>query len=104
VQSWMMKTSRSWWGNEWAKATWPAYGMAEDYSVDLPKINVPVKIVAGGLDRVEGVDRVRAEVLQRIEGASLVVIEDSGNMLPLEKPERLVEEIKAFCNSLRVCE
>lgn len=65
--------------------------------MELPKINVPIRIVAGGLDKVERVGSVRAEVLGRIEGATsrTRVI-----CCLLEKPERLAEEIKAFCDNL----
>jgi pimeloyl-ACP methyl ester carboxylesterase len=95
-------------GNEWARKAWPACGMGEDYSANLGHINVPVRIVVGSQDRVEPAERVRREVLEKInihiEGenvkASMVVVEGSGHMLPLEKPDRLAEEIRAFCDGL----
>jgi 3-oxoadipate enol-lactonase len=94
-------------GNEWARKAWPAYGMGEDYSDNFRDIDVPVRIVVGALDIVEPAERVRTEVLDKINidyardaKASMVVVEGSGHMLPLEKPERLAEEIRVFCNSL----
>jgi len=89
-------------GNEWAKMAWPVYGMLEDYSAGLGNIDVSVRIVVGELDKLEPAERVRAQVLEKIKGkgASMVVIEGSGHMLPLEQPERLAEEIGAFCDGL----
>jgi 3-oxoadipate enol-lactonase len=95
-------------GNEWARKAWPSYGMGEDYSDNLRDIDVPVRIVVGALDIVEPAERARTEVLEKINidtdardaKASMVVVEGSGHMLPLEKPERLAEEIQVFCNDL----
>jgi pimeloyl-ACP methyl ester carboxylesterase len=89
-------------GNEWAKMAWPVYGMEEDYSAGLRNIEVPVRIVVGELDKVEPAERVRTEVLEKIKGkdVSMVVIEGSGHMLPLEQPVRLAEEIGVFCDGL----
>jgi pimeloyl-ACP methyl ester carboxylesterase len=95
-------------GNEWSKKAWPAYGMGEDYSEDLRNIDVPVRIVVGALDMVESPERVRTEVLEKINidneekygKASMVVVEGSGHMLPLEQPGKLAEEIRAFCDGL----
>jgi len=95
-------------GNEWARKAWPAYGMEADYSADLRNIAVPVKIVVAAQDKVEPVGRVRSEVQEKINvyigendaKASMVVVEGSGHMLPLEKPYRLAEEIRAFSGGL----
>lgn len=88
-------------GNEWARKAWPAYGMGEDYSENLSNIQVPARILVGSLDKVEPVEKVQREVLEKIDGTntkvSMVVVEGSGHMLPLEKPYRLAEEIQAFC-------
>lgn len=86
-------------GNTWAKAAWPMYAMLEDYSTELLKIKVPVLVVVGRQDKVETTDRLRIEVLEKIQGARLVVVEDSGHLLPLEQPTTLVREIKAFCEN-----
>lgn len=75
-------------GNKWARKAWPAYGMEEDYSADLCDIEVPVRVVVGGQDKVEPLERVRKEVQEKINidierrDLSMIVIEGSGHMLP----------------------
>jgi 3-oxoadipate enol-lactonase len=90
-------------GNQWAKKAWPSYGMEEDYSGDLHKIGVPVKIVVGELDKLEPAERMRTEIIEKIKkkGASMVIVEGSGHMLPVEQPAKVADEIKAFCDSLK---
>jgi pimeloyl-ACP methyl ester carboxylesterase len=82
-------------GNEFAKAAWPAYGMAEDILEEAKKIDVPVLVVAGELDRVETVQRLRGEVLGNLKGTEMVVVEGKGHLLPVEasvEVSRLVGE------------
>lgn len=87
-------------GNEGAKHAWPAYGMAEDYSKEISKIRVPVRVVAGALDKVETVERLRGEVVEKIAGATLIIVQDSGHMLPMESPMSLSKNIDSFCSAL----
>ncbi|KAM7212366.1 alpha/beta-hydrolase [Rhypophila decipiens] len=87
-------------GNKWAKKAWPAYGMAEDVSGGVGDISVPVLVLAADEDVVEPVDRVRVEVCDKIPGSKLVVIQDSGHLSPLDKPEAVAENLLEFVKEL----
>lgn len=89
-------------GNEFAKAAWPAYAMGEDIMEKAKKIQVPVRVVAGGLDRVETLERLMQEVLGNIGGAEMVVVESSGHLLPLEAPAEVSRHVKAFVEKIMV--
>lgn len=80
-------------GNEFAKKAWPEYGMGEDVREQAKKISVPVVIVAGELDRVETVERVKGEVLPNIKRAEMVVIEGVGHLLPIEAPSKVAQAV-----------
>jgi 3-oxoadipate enol-lactonase len=49
-------------GSEFSKLAWPNYAMAEDIVVESRHINVPVLVIAGELDRIEPLDRLKTEV------------------------------------------
>jgi 3-oxoadipate enol-lactonase len=83
-------------GNEFAKAAWPEYAMREDIVEKANRINVPVLVIAGRKDMVEPVERVRKEVLEKIQEAKMVVIEESGHMLPVEVPLLVARNIEQF--------
>jgi 3-oxoadipate enol-lactonase len=83
-------------GNKFAKAAWPEYAMAEDIVDQAEKINVPVLVICGEKDIVEPVERLRKEVLRRIQGAELVVVEGSGHLLPVEKSSLVAGSIEHF--------
>jgi len=87
-------------GNEFAKAAWPAYGMAVDIVDEVSKIKVPVLVIGGGKDVVEPVERLRREVLGRIQGAELVVVGESGHLLPIEAPVLVSRSIDQFATKV----
>ena len=83
-------------GSEFAKAAWPAYGMAEDILDMAERIDVPVLVIAGELDRVETVERMRAEVLGNIREAKMVVLTGKGHLLPVEAPGEVSRHVEEF--------
>ena len=85
-------------GNEFAKAAWPTYGMAEDIVAESRSIKVPVLVVGGELDKVEPLERLRAEVVGNIQTAKIVTVLGSGHLLPLEAPVKVSWHIKDFLN------
>lgn len=92
-------------GNKWAKAAWPTYGMAEDIRELFSRVDIPVLVVAGGSDIIEPAERMRTEIQEKINSrpngkASLVIIEGSGHLLPVEKPNEVAQSIKEFVESL----
>lgn len=83
-------------GNRHARAAWPAYAMGEDILSDSWRIDVPCLVLAAENDRVEPVDRVRTEVLQRLPHAQFDIIKGSGHLAPVEAPETTADFIRKF--------
>lgn len=83
-----------------AKAAWPNAAMREDISAELARIDVPVHVIAGELDRVDSVDTLRRELLPRIAGARVTVLPGIGHLSPLEAPAAVAASIRAFVGGL----
>lgn len=85
-------------GNQWARAAWPSYVMAEDISDITRNIaaRIPVLVVGAGKDMVEPVDKVRKELCDNIPGSTLVVLDHSGHLSPIDDPSGLAECISKF--------
>lgn len=62
--------------------------------VDLPKLNVPVLLVAGALD--ERFVEIARDLAQRLPHAELCVIEDAGHPVHLEQPESVRRVVRDF--------
>jgi len=69
-------------------------------SNEVSKIAVPTLILAGDHDRQDPLEQEHQEVLARIPGATLRVVEDSGHLSPLEQPKHLAEAISVFVSTL----
>lgn len=81
-------------------------GKEGDWSEFLDKIEVPTTAIAARSDRLIDVQTVRDEVYSKIYGCIMVEVEDAGHLLPLERPQRLIEELRAFnnaCVDVRKC-
>lgn len=87
-------------GNEYAVRAWTAYGMGEDIREEVKGIAVPVLVVAGELDRVEPLERVREKVVEVIEGAELMVVKGVGHLLPVEAPAEVADVVKSFVSKV----
>ena len=79
-----------------AKGFWPTTGISEDVSADLARIDVPVLVIGGEKDKVDGVDMLRSVVLPSLPGAVMTVVPGAGHLLPLEAPHELTERIVGF--------
>jgi 3-oxoadipate enol-lactonase len=86
--------------NEFAKSAWPSYGMAENIVAESKMIKVPVLVIAGEMDRVEPLERLKTEVLGNITTAKLVIIESSGHLIPSEAPLEVDRCIKNFLGNI----
>lgn len=86
-------------GSRLARKTWWTYGIASDHSAELSKANVPVLVVVGHRDQMTTVEMVDIEVCGRIAGSEMVVIEDCGHLVPIERPRELVKEMEEFCGT-----
>lgn len=92
-------------GNKWAKAAWPIYGMAEDITGLFDRIDTPVLVVTGANDTIELAERMRTGIRDRLNSmsggkASLVIIEGSGHLLPVEKPVEVAQSVRKFVERL----
>jgi 3-oxoadipate enol-lactonase len=91
-------------GNAFARDAWPVYAMLEDISAEAREIKVPVLIVAGGLDKIEPMERLKSEVLGNIVHAGtkkeLVVVEGSRHLLPVEAPLEVAQHIEQFVGEI----
>ncbi|MEX1657087.1 alpha/beta hydrolase [Streptomyces pseudovenezuelae] len=83
-------------GTDAARLEWPLRGIAEDVCEYTRMIDVPALVVAGEHDRVEPVDVLRDHLMPYLSVADLVMIPDSGHLIPLEAPARLADAISAF--------
>lgn len=83
-------------GSSTAKYGWPNLMQFEDISQEVAGIQVPTLILAGEDDREHSLAYQRSEVLARISGAELVVLQNAGHLLPLEKPEEVAAAIRNF--------
>ena len=76
---------------------WLERGSREDISADMTRIDVPVLIVAGGMDESLTAKLLRREVVRRIGGARLTTLPDVAHLLPLENPAAIAELIHQHC-------
>ncbi|GAB0119154.1 alpha/beta fold hydrolase [Acidisoma sp. 7E03] len=83
-------------GAEAAKRAWPHTGIAEDVSANLGRIEVPVRVIGGEMDKVDSVAMLQSLVLPSLGAARLTVIEGAGHLLPLEAPLEVAAQILAF--------
>jgi 3-oxoadipate enol-lactonase len=87
-------------GNEFARAAWPAYAMAENVVKDVKNIDVPVLVISGEMDRVETSERLKSEVLGNVRGAEMVTVKDSGHLLLAEAPAEVSRLVKVFARKI----
>jgi pimeloyl-ACP methyl ester carboxylesterase len=83
-------------GTPGANRTWPTSAIAEDVSTSIDTIDVPVLVLVGEHDLVEPVGFLQETVARHIPNAQLRVIQGSGHLLPLEAPEEVAAQIRAF--------
>jgi pimeloyl-ACP methyl ester carboxylesterase len=75
--------------------------MAEDVSDAAGLISCPVLIVAAEKDVVEPLERIRATVCSKIQGARIQVVTGSGHLSPLDAPETVAQHILEFIAALK---
>jgi pimeloyl-ACP methyl ester carboxylesterase len=77
-----------------ATAGWIEIGSREDFSQKVGKIDVPVGIIAGELDRVDPVAVVKAHVVARYPSATVRYLPGKGHLLPVEAPQEVADIIR----------
>lgn len=78
-----------------------AHAGAADWDVPYEDLDLPVLVMTGLKDRVfYDADDV-SELAARIADRRLVTVEDAGHLIPLERPKRTADELKAFALALK---
>lgn len=75
---------------------WLEIGSREDLSELAGETETPTLVLVGESDPVMARDMLQREVVDRIRGARLEVIPDSGHLMPLENPAALAARLNAF--------
>jgi pimeloyl-ACP methyl ester carboxylesterase len=79
-----------------AKYAWPEKGMLEDLTPAVLNICVPTLVLAGENDQVEKVDSLKRELVPNIPTARMTTSPETGHLSPLEVPDKIASEIRAF--------
>ena len=79
-----------------AKHAWPEKGMLEDISNAVPNISVPTLVLAGENDQVEKIDSLERALVPNIPTARMTIIRETGHLSPLEVPDQIASQIRAF--------
>jgi pimeloyl-ACP methyl ester carboxylesterase len=86
-------------GSPAARVEWPLHGIAEDITGQTRRITVPTLVVAGEHDVVEPVAVLRDNLVPYLEAAELVVIPETGHLIPLEAPDALADAVTTFVDA-----
>lgn len=86
-------------GAKAAKQFWPHTAISEDVSADLARIDVPVRVIGGENDKVDGVDMLRRLVLPSLPSAAMQTLPGVGHLIPLEAPQALAASIAEFVDA-----
>jgi pimeloyl-ACP methyl ester carboxylesterase len=79
-----------------AKHAWPENGLLEDISRAVCDICVPTLVLAGENDQVEKIDLLEQALVPNIPTARMTTIPVTGHLSPLEVPDKIASEIRAF--------
>ncbi len=89
-----LETSETDWKN------WLERGSYEDISSVLPDVKIPAMVIIGDGDTGMTQGLMETEILSKIGGSRLEIIENAGHLLPLEAPDELAELIREFAARL----
>ncbi|MFT4502976.1 alpha/beta fold hydrolase [Caballeronia sp. 15711] len=87
-------------GASQAKLAWPRSTSQEDITLDAAAIDVPVMVIAGELDRIDGPAILEAQLLTRVPHAVMHVLPGTGHLSPLESPVEVAGIIRGFVDGL----
>jgi pimeloyl-ACP methyl ester carboxylesterase len=81
---------------EEARLFWPLYGVVDDISGEVAKIDVPVLVLAGSHDKVDPPQFLHDHLLTLLPKASFEILTGTGHLSPLEVPDQIAERITRF--------
>src|SRR5471032_811536 len=87
-------------GASQAKLAWPRSTSQEDITLDAAAIDVPVMVIAGELDRIDGPAILEAQLLTRVPHAVIRVLPGTGHLSPLESPLEVAGIIREFVDGI----
>ena len=79
---------------------WIEIGTREDISTVLPGVKIPILVIAGEWDKGMPADFLRAEIVEKIDGAQLEEIAGAGHLMPQQKPDEIARLIRNFTMNL----
>jgi pimeloyl-ACP methyl ester carboxylesterase len=79
-----------------AKYAWPEKGLPEDISEAVRNVSVPTLVLTGENDQVEKREVLERELIPNIPAAQITAIPETGHLSPLEVPDKVASEIRAF--------
>jgi pimeloyl-ACP methyl ester carboxylesterase len=79
-----------------AKNAWPEQGLLKDISHAVRDICVPTLVLAGENDQVEKIEVLERALVPNIPTARMTTISETGHLSPLEVPDKIASEIRAF--------
>ncbi|GAB7126983.1 alpha/beta hydrolase [Silvimonas sp. JCM 19000] len=83
-----------------ARAGWLEIGSREDLSALAARVQVPVSIIAGELDRVDPLAVVTSKIAPLYPAAELHLLPGKGHLLPAEAPQEIAQIIRQFAQTL----
>ena len=75
-------------------------GSRQDISAAMPRIDVPVTVLAGTRDEILPEALLRREVVDRLSDARLIRVPGAGHLLPLEAPDAVAAAVRAAVEAL----
>jgi 3-oxoadipate enol-lactonase len=77
-----------------AWVSWLERGSREDITALMPSVSVPLLVVASDSDPVLPARLLEREIVRRIIGARIAVLENVGHLMPIEAPEAIAAMIR----------
>ena len=79
---------------------WLDAGSRQDISAFMANVHVSVTVLAGGRDPGMTPSLLKREVVARISGSQLIVIPDSGHLMPLDAPAAISNYVRGIVKTL----
>jgi pimeloyl-ACP methyl ester carboxylesterase len=70
--------------------------LVQDVSAGLSDVDIPVLVLAGNHDKVEPPAVLADHLLPVMSRASMIVLDDTGHLSPLEVPDQVARHITTF--------